>query len=549
MAVKPNILLIICDDLAYGDLGCYGNQWVRTPHLNRLALQGTRFTRYCSGPLSTPARAALMSGRYAYRTRAIDTYLGRSMIDPEERTLPQVLADAGYSTGLFGKWHLGDCYPMRPHDLGFQEALYHTGGGLEQPANIGRRSYFSPDLMHNGYRQTSQGYCTDVFTDAAIHWISQHQQQHPQQPFYAHVAFNAPHTPLQIGEQWVRTYRQQPDMAEANARLYGMVENIDYNVGRLLSSLEQYRCDDNTIVIFTSDHGPHFPPLRFNAGLRAGKGSVYEGGLRVPLILRRPGQTVGGDTCDILSAPIDLMPTLAGMCQAKVPDDRTIDGIDLCPWLLGNSMAPHPARSVFMQWHRGDVPQARRNAAVITREYKLLWPQTCDPELYDLQKDPGETNNLINSNLNVAQMLINSYDRWFADVSSERGPGNYDPPRIILDSEHEAQTYLTWQDWRLYQPRSDERWKVEMPGYWLIRVAKPESFRVSVDMPALTKPMTVHVRCGPVHVFAKVNPGERAIAFDGLDLPQGDFRLEAYLGDTEPELGVIQVLVESCHPF
>ena len=164
---KPNVVIMMVDDLAYGDLSCLGNPYTQTRHLDALHEQSCRFTRCCSGPLCTPARSALMTGRHPFRTRAYDTYLGRSNLDGGEITLAHLFADHGYRTGLFGKWHLGDAAPSDPNSMGFQEALYHTGGGLRQPGNVyGRNSYFDPELIHNGHRVTKEGYCTDVFTNA-----------------------------------------------------------------------------------------------------------------------------------------------------------------------------------------------------------------------------------------------------------------------------------------------------------------------------------------------------------------------------------------------
>jgi arylsulfatase A-like enzyme len=533
----PNVLLIICDDLGYGDLGCYGNPIVNTPRIDQLAREGARLTRCYSGPLCTPARAALMTGRAAYRTRAIDTYLGRSMIDPAERTMAQVLGDVGYATGLFGKWHLGDCYPMRPMEMGFSQALYHTGGGLEQPANIGRSSYFDPDLMLNGVRTPTRGYCTDIFTDAAIEFIDRNSGT----PFFCYVAYNAPHDPLQIGEEWVAPYRGR-GLSEETARLYGMVANIDHNVGRLLEAVDRNGLARDTIVLFTSDHGPCGQP-RFNAGLRGKKCSMFEGGLRVPAVLRYPGHVPAGVSIDVLTGVFDWMPTFAPACGAALPSDRRIDGINLWPWLTGQRHDPLERELVF-QWHRGDAPQARRNAAVITPQYKLVWPQKEPPLLFNLLTDEGEQNDLGAVDHPVAQQLVAVYDRWFADVSSERGPDNYQPPRIVIGSPHEPQTALTWQDWRLYQPRPDEWWKPEMPGYWLVRVDRAGRYRVCADLPPRSEPTVLHLICGNTHLTYPALPRDASLAFDRVMLDPGETRFEVFLGEDSPLLGPLRVLVD-----
>ncbi len=194
----PNFLLVVCDDLGWGDLSAHGNPLCRTPHLDRLAGEGTELRRHYSGPLCSPARACLLTGRYHYRSRVVDTYCGRSLMDPDEKTLADLLRAGGYRTGLFGKWHLGDTPPFRPEDRGFDETLWHLGGGIGQPGdhpdNAGRDSYFGPVLCRDGYFVRTEGYCTDIFTDRAIEFIHRHRER----PWFACVAYNAPHTPLQV---------------------------------------------------------------------------------------------------------------------------------------------------------------------------------------------------------------------------------------------------------------------------------------------------------------------------------------------------------------
>jgi len=235
---RPNVVLIAMDDLAYGDLACHGNPYCQTPHLDTMHRHGVRCSRSASGLVCTPARASLMTGRHAYRTRAIDTYCGRTTLDPDEVTLPQILRAAGYRTCISGKWHLGDNYPSRPMDLGFEKQLMHHGGGLRQPGNPGhwhnRDGYFNPLLNHNGHLVERPGYCTDIFTDHALEFIEQCRSE----PFFVYLATNAPHTPLEIGDEWAQKYRDL-GLPENVARIYGMVENIDHNVGRVFEKLEQ----------------------------------------------------------------------------------------------------------------------------------------------------------------------------------------------------------------------------------------------------------------------------------------------------------------------
>lgn len=535
--MTPNIVFIICDDLAWGDLSSHGNPHIQTPELDRLRADGVRLTRYCSGPLCTPARAALMTGRHPYRTRAIDTYLGRSTIDPDERTLPELLRAQGYATGLFGKWHLGDTYPSRPHDKGFQEALYHAGGGLTQPGNLGRNSYFDPDLMHNGNLVRKHGYCSDVFTDACLEFITTHRQE----PFFAYVGFNAPHCPFHIAEEWVAPFRHS-GLPEKWQRLYGMVANIDWNVGRILKRLDESQLAENTIVVFTSDHGPCGSAqvdgkIRFNAGLRGQKSQMYEGGVRVPCLWRWPGHFPAGRDIDRLANPIDILPTLT-----TPPTDRKLDGRNLMPLLKGESV-DWPDRNICMQWHRGDVPQRGRNAVNIRQRWKWYRPEeTGTEELFDIEADPFETNDVAAANPDIVKAMRAEYDAWFADVSTTR-PDNYARPPIFLGSPHENPTVLSWQDWRIYG--TEEKWTERNPGYWPVQVEQTGSYSLTIDLVPQKTETTLVIQCGE---FAKrvplpANAPIHAIA--RAPLQAGKHKFEAYLECVGQRIGVRQVSIRS----
>src|SRR5262249_33126445 len=314
-ARRPNVLLVITDDQGHGDFGVTGNPVIKTPNLDRLARGSVWLTRFHVSPVCSPTRSSLLTGRYNYRTRVVDTFLGRSMMDPEEITLAERLAAAGYRTGIFGKWHLGDNHPMRPIDQGFQEALVIKGGGIGQPSDPpGGSSYFDPVLQHNGRSETYPGYCSDVFTTAAIDFLVAADRR----PFFAYLAFNCPHDPLQappaelaqyramslnagdfpqVGAPIPRALMSNPDTI---ARVYAMVTNIDTNVGRILAALEARGLARDTIVIFLTDNGP--AQVRFNAGLRGRKGTVYEGGIHVPCFIRWPGHLPGGSVVDRIAA-------------------------------------------------------------------------------------------------------------------------------------------------------------------------------------------------------------------------------------------------------
>ena len=455
----PNVLIIIMDDLCYGDLACHGNPFTRTPELDRLHGESIRLTRHCSGPLCSPARASLMTGRYHLRTRVVDTYCGRSMMDPTEATVAHAFSSAGYATGCFGKWHLGDNAPNRPQDMGFHETLIHKGGGIGQfgdhPGNLGRESYFDPFLYENGVARQFNGYCTDIFAEATAAFIRKHRDE----PFFAYLATNAPHAPLQVADNWADPYRRM-NLPEEHARLYGMVENIDWNVGGILHTLDTLGLAGNTLVFYTSDHGPcnsaravNEPPERqhrYNCGLRGLKGTVYEGGIRVPAFLRWPDRLKAGRDVDLPTHAIDLLPTLCAACGVAAPQ-ASLDGLDLLPLLAGEtSEETWPKRALFMQWHRGDAPTPHRNRAVITRRHKLIrCAESGEDELYDLLVDPSETTSIASSEPALVAELRQRYTEWLTDVSATR-PDNYAPPPIYIGSHRQAVTELTRHDWRVH---------------------------------------------------------------------------------------------------
>ncbi|MCX6624292.1 MAG: arylsulfatase, partial [Acidobacteria bacterium] len=323
---RPNILFILTDDQGFGDLSIHGNKQLRTPNMDRIGAEGVQFTQFQVCPVCSPTRSGLMTGRYNYRTGVVDTYMGRSMMRPDELTLPEALRAAGYRTGIFGKWHLGDNYPMRAMDKGFEEALVIRGGGLAQPTDPpeSNQSYFDPILQHNGKPERSHGYCTDVYTKAALEFIEKHRSE----PFFAYVPTNAPHRPLQVDERYVAPFLQA-GLDPIAARTYAMVANLDENIGRLLGKLTELKLERNTIVIFMTDNGPD--SNRYNAGMRGRKGDPYQGGIRVPCFVRWPAKFAGGRTVDRIAANVDLFPTLLDACNVPLPKDRKLDGRSLLP--------------------------------------------------------------------------------------------------------------------------------------------------------------------------------------------------------------------------
>lgn len=559
-------MFIICDDLAYGDLACHGNPYTRTPNLDRLHSESVRLTRYCSGPLCTPARAAVMTGRHPYRTGAFDTYVGRSMMHTDEMTLAELLRDSGYATSLSGKWHLGDTYPMRPMEQGFDHAFYHCSGGIGQPGNRDwpgtdrKRSYFDSYLMRQGEPVRGEGYCTDVFTDDALAFI----RDHTEEPFFSYIGYNAPHVPLQIEESWMRPYLDM-GLPEPFARLYGMVENIDMNVGRIMRTLDELGMADDTVLVFTSDHGPCPGAMsdgesRWNAGLRDLKGSLYEGGIRVPCLIRYPAGFMHGQDVDRIANPIDWLPTFSTLGGYDVPSDRVIDGEDLTPLLRGQVTAGDwPEREIMMQWHRGDLPRREKNCVVIGQQYKWIIPsvrhlvleeQDHAPELYDIEADPSEQHNLAAQMPERCEAMRARYHQWFDDVCSTRGETmeeNFAPPPIVIGTDRENPTLLSRQDWRLL---TEEGWvTADNRGYWTVEAVGDRRFDVVIESREIDDDTVSDgdvewsMLCGHETYRASVKPNQTRVVFEDVTLPAGRVKLEVRRQANDQLFGVDNVTV------
>jgi arylsulfatase A-like enzyme len=459
----PNVILILTDDQGYGDLGVTGNPHVRTPVIDRLAGESIRFNNFYVSPVSAPTRSSLMTGRYCLRTGIRDTYNGGAIMASDEVTIAEMLKPAGYRTGAFGKWHLGDNYPFRPGDQGFDESVTHLSGGMGQVGDFttwfrGDSSYFDPVLWHNGHPEKYPGYCSDIFASQAIGFIEKNRGE----PFFCYLAFNAPHTPLQVPDEYYRRYRNIdpasgfdndnrpfPKMSERNKedarRVYAMVSNIDDNIGRLLKKLDELGIADQTVVIFMTDNGPQ--QWRYNAGMRDLKGSVYQGGIRVPFFLRYPAGFRGNREISTMAAHVDVLPTLAEICHTDLPDDRIIDGKSLVPLLAGGE-AGWPDRELFFYWNRR-YPELYDNIALHTQQFKLVGHTDYDAgigdfELFDIQSDPYEQHNILSGNRQLALRMKNDLDSIY--VSLINSENIVSPPRIEIGSRHENPVILNRND-------------------------------------------------------------------------------------------------------
>jgi arylsulfatase/arylsulfatase A len=555
---RPNIVLIVTDDQGYGDFGVTGNPVIATPHLDAMAARSVWMRTFYVSPVCSPTRASLLTGRYNYRTRCIDTYLGRSMMEPAEITIAEVLRDAGYATGIFGKWHLGDCYPMRAMDQGFEESLVLRGGGLAQPADPpeNARRYTDPILVHNGKLERTAGYCTDVFFGAAMEWIK--QSHAAGKPFFAYIAPNAPHDPFHDVPEDLRKQYAQKDMAQltvltpgqparrgpeidALERIAAMITNVDENVGRLLSALDAEGLGENTLVIFLVDNGPN--TARYVGPFRGYKSEVFEGGVRSPLWMLWPGKLNPGFARDEAVAHIDVMPTILDACGVRPPEALKLDGRSFWGLATGQPVS-WPARPLVIQTHRGDVPQRRHQFMIRDGEWKLLHASgfgresfSGEPhfELYKVAADPGESKNLAGAEPEVVARLLAEYDAWFDDVSNTR-PDNYAPPRIHLGTEFENPVTLTRQDWR------GGTWADDAIGRWIVTF-EAGTYEVKATFTPKEKTGEVELRIGDLVKQVSIAAGADSCRFDPIAVPQGDTELQMVIDHGGAKRGVYQVEV------
>lgn len=415
---RPNIILILTDDQGYGDLSCHGNPVLKTPHLDRLHTEGVRFTNFHVSPTCSPTRAALMSGRHEFKNGVTHTILERERMSLKTTTVAEVLKGAGYTTGIFGKWHLGDEDAYQPDRRGFDEVFIHGAGGIGQtyPGSCGDapgNRYFDPAIKHNGRFEKTRGYCTDVFFGQALRWI---ESVKGRQPFFCYLTPNAPHAPLDCPPEYEKRYAGQVNANEA--KFFGMIANIDDNVGRLLARLKEWGLEEQTLVVFMNDNGGTQGVRIFNAGMRGNKGSPWQGGTRAASFWRWPGVLQPADVGG-LTAHVDVFRTLADLAGATLDAkvNAQVEGRSLVP-LLANPRAAWPDRYLVThvgRWAKGEPPVKEGQCSIRNTRFSYVhagktW------QLFDLQADPGESTDVAARHPQVVQQLQAAYDRWWEEV-------------------------------------------------------------------------------------------------------------------------------------
>ncbi|MDF1712850.1 MAG: arylsulfatase [Akkermansiaceae bacterium] len=430
-ADKPNIILVMTDDQGYGPVGRHGHPWIKTPNLDKLYDQSTRLTRFLVSPTCSPTRSALMTGRHPLKNGITHTILERERMTLNATILPQVLKTAGYTSGIFGKWHLGDEEAYQPHKRGFDEVFIHGAGGIGQGykcscADVPGNKYFDPTIRHNGTFVKTKGYCTDLFFTAAMGWMKEAKKA--DKPFFTYITTNAPHGPFIAPPSNTKRFTDL-GFSPKTAGFYGMIENIDENMGRLMAKLAEWDLEENTILIFMSDNGmtgngagrgqlgkdkDGKQMMMFNAGQKGLKGSSDEGGVRVPFFIRWKGTLEAGRDISNVAAHIDLFPTLVDVAGATTPGNQ-VEGRSFLP-LLKDLKSSWPDRYLFTQkarWPTGSEPNKHqwKNFAVRNHQYRIV-----DHQLFDMLKDPGQKTDIAAKHPDVVKEMRAAYEKFWKEA-------------------------------------------------------------------------------------------------------------------------------------
>jgi arylsulfatase A-like enzyme len=471
----PNVVFLLADDVGYGDLACLGNRFIKTPHLDVLHAASIRFTDFHVSPTCSPSRAAFMTGRYSNATGVWHTVGGRSLIDPSNITLAECFKASDYTTGIFGKWHLGDNYPSRTIDCHFDESIVCGGGGIWQTPD-----YFGNDNRDDAYRHNGQpekylGFSTDIFFDRAMDFIDRAQRR--RQPFFCYLATPAAHEPVWALEEDLAPYKNVQGLSEPG--FYGMIANLDANLGRLGRFLETRGLAENTIVIYAGDNGGLDGVRVFNAGMRGEKASPYDGGHRVPFFISWPaGGLTSGRDVPVLTAHIDLLPTLVDLCRLRLRG-RSVDGKSLLP-LLSNAGAAWTPRTLVVDSQREDQLVKWKDTAVMTQQWRLVRSSYSSgrAELYDILDDPGQKYDVASQHPDVVRSLEQAYEAWWnkTSVMADRyvrialGSGRENPSMLSCMDWHGGNAMQVWNQRQIRQAPA-------LNGFWAVAVRRSGLYR------------------------------------------------------------------------
>ena len=550
----PNVILVMTDDQGYGDIGAHGSPYVETPALDRLHADSVRLNDFHVDPCCSPTRAALLTGQYSARTGVWHTIGGRSLLRKGKLTIADVFRAGGYRTAIFGKWHLGDNYPFRPQDRGFEETLVHGSGVVGNRWDHWGNDYIDDTYYRNGTPERFEGYCNTVWFDEALEFIRENRAK----PFFCFLSTNVPHEPLVVDDAYIEAYRSR--VSDRLAAYYGMIAKFDEDMARLLAEIEALKLAENTILIFMTDNGPcpwyggivideeGFVEEGYSAGMRGGKIWGYENAHRVPFFIRWPARGIdGGRDVEQLTAHIDLLPTLIESCGLDTPEGAQFDGRSFLPLLL-DPAARWPERTLFVHNQRVDFPQKYKDYQVLTERWRLV--KRDREELYDIRLDPGQQYDIAAGHPEVVMALHEEYEEWWADIS-----GDFDIyDKTIIGSGVENPTVLY----------SHDAHRIERDNIWVIEVAEDGEYefltsrwpreankriRESRDGSELLPFDTAHIKIGNLGRESKFGTDTRFAEFT-VHLKAGTTCLQAWFSEmgSEEKIAAEFVYVERIGP-
>lgn len=502
---KPNIVLVLTDDQGYGDLSIHGNPIVKTPAIDALARESVSLTNYHVAPTCSPTRAGLLTGRWNNRTGVWHTIMGRSILRANEKTLANLLKDNGYQTAMFGKWHLGDNFPYRPHDRGFDMAYYHGAGGVGQTPDHWNNAYFDDVFSRNGVKEPATGFVTDVLFNEAIKYIESAKKS--DKPFFTYISANAPHGPMHAPAKYADMYADK-NISIKEQHFFGMITNIDDNVAKLRRYLDKSNLTNNTIFIFTTDNGTSTGHKVFNANMRGAKNSEYDGGHRVPFFIHWPqGNLAHSKKVDRITSMVDVVPTLLGLSESK-PVNVNFDGTSITPLLKKPKSKSWPDRTLITDSQRVLNPIKWRKSAVMTDQWRLINGK----ELYDISADPSQSNDIAANHAETVEKLRSVYNDWWQDISRNFGQptaipvGNplANPVQLTSHDWLGDNAQVPWQQSQIRQAIREQDGKHK--GYWYIDVETPGMYSFELRR----WPTEVDLEISKSMPAAKPSTGQRA---------------------------------------
>ena len=469
----PNVIIILTDDQGYGDMSAHGNPILKTPHLDRLHDESVRLTDFHVAPVCTPTRGELMTGLYSLRNKAGMVPAGRNLMRRDIPTMPEVFQANGYATGLFGKWHLGDTFPHRPLDRGFQRAVWHKGWGFASEIEYDNDYYYTRYIDQEETRYSDR-FCTETWFDAAMEWMG--EQASAGKPFFTYLALNTPHYPFNSLARHYFGYGSQVE-DPLLAHFFGLIGIIDENFARLDQWLDDRGLRDNTILVFMNDNGTAKGETVFNAGMRGKKGSSYDGGHRAICFIRWPGGDLGEPRAVSYASHVtDILPTLADILGFDLPEGAAFDGASLAP-VLRSADGTGADRKIIVQYGGRIRPAKYSDSSVIWNDWRLVG----EDELYDMASDPGQVTNVADGNSEVLAAMRAHYEEYWASI--EASVEEVEPLAVRADPA--KFTDVTSNSWIEVdcdnRTRTAETCGPPRGGAWQIEVEEDGSYRVELS--------------------------------------------------------------------